>query len=1312
MRAVGNTALSGIGAAGMLLDLPGSMIRDVASWVPGGTAAQNPFDQVIDPFGSRADTNRVEGRQLLRNSGMVGKRDTWGNFVGGLALEMAIDPTTYLGVGAVGKVGKAFEATGLLGGSTRKQLMKEMAETAGKKGFKPGSSWKYQLTGKRVLDHLATTRENAAKAAGEQLSGKRKGKVFNSADELGDAMDDSWAVVDEGGEYKVYRHKVPEGQEKGKWGFDEEATDVFRQKLPQASSYITYNRAMEVAKNAYEKRYGEGFEAAIENDPLYSLMSVRVPFTNLNKPLVAAKNPNEWWDQRMQRAPGETPPPATGAAPGGTTPPSPKPKTGPKPKDPNTTTGEAPVQNAAPSEDVPVDAESIVKDGQVGATPVITPDMLAKLKEAQFEDDEIAKMSYEEAVEALDDGVGMGMPGQTPKAPIATDVPEVTPAKTPPTPVGDNLSPFDAVKVALKVDEATPRGQRVKELFDTIGDKETLTNVPVMDAAMETLAKAQGVTTDEMWGRISFARFADEAELNKAIEEAGGEDKLFQFKSADAPQPNPSALGVTLTKDSNSLVALFDKSNASTVMHEFSHISRKYMPENLQAQARSGVEKLLKKSALDDKGKWTTEAEEAFARAWERYLRDGETKVKGLRSVFKQMREMFRSVYASIVGRNLDINKDLKETFDKLLGWKEPAKKAKAAAQSPPPSLANTADAAKAVDNVDSMASASTGGVAQNLEDALPPRQSAADEFLNRAKGRPRAVEDYTLQPPLIGPGGQRMLFAVGGSRGRTAGGELDEAIPPKYMPGQMELPLEEAPARATPVADEFADLTLDAYNKIEDPEVKRRAYQSIKDENGVYFGGVKINPTRHKAEIEDYLNSEYSSTQSKLARARAMEAAGEPVEKAVRELLGSDASPRNYSQLADFFTNKANDIASSDLAKATDWKAPKNVSAPPSPPLKAADNLIQKAQPTPETPRDNLSPSPLQAKAKLPLNALLERDLPGAMAAALRRVQSGDAVESGMEMARSVLDDVLRPARIQIPEATKEALLQKIAQSKNYEPLIKQADVVAAKRAADDLDVAPIIDEPVKPVAAGATNTIVDQDFVDMADRVTSGMEGFADIVKSGTLFEISKKVDLAKQLAEDPGLAQKMIAENPKAEKQVQSAIELAKKMAEDPEAAKKGLMAQIGIIARRQLSEAYKQEGRTGIFGAKPGELNRMKDTITKEGNVVSAVDNMAASVTDRALEVDGWRKKLDEFAPYLPEREQKILAIRLAPVAEGTKKPSIAKMAKELGLSVANFKLLWTGVQRKLKALDGYDVDLEVKAQQLDEAGADPAAIAEI
>ena len=98
---IGGAVLSPLARVGNALDTPGSMVRDII-------AGQNPFDQLLTPF---SDENRISGRDLLRQYGMAGKEDTLGNFAGGLAAEIATDPTMLIS-GLASGAGKALTGSG------------------------------------------------------------------------------------------------------------------------------------------------------------------------------------------------------------------------------------------------------------------------------------------------------------------------------------------------------------------------------------------------------------------------------------------------------------------------------------------------------------------------------------------------------------------------------------------------------------------------------------------------------------------------------------------------------------------------------------------------------------------------------------------------------------------------------------------------------------------------------------------------------------------------------------------------------------------------------------------------------------------------------------------------------------------------------------------------------------------------------------------------------------------------------------------------------------------------------------------------
>lgn len=124
IRQAARAGISGLGMIGNLLDVPGSMIRDALTWLPGGPAPVNPFDQLLSPLSPQ---NRTSGRELLEGYGLRRNAETgiggWLSDPGegvrdvaGFAAEVLTDPLTFLtgGAAAIGRGAKALKAGGFM----------------------------------------------------------------------------------------------------------------------------------------------------------------------------------------------------------------------------------------------------------------------------------------------------------------------------------------------------------------------------------------------------------------------------------------------------------------------------------------------------------------------------------------------------------------------------------------------------------------------------------------------------------------------------------------------------------------------------------------------------------------------------------------------------------------------------------------------------------------------------------------------------------------------------------------------------------------------------------------------------------------------------------------------------------------------------------------------------------------------------------------------------------------------------------------------------------------------------------------------
>lgn len=110
LRRAAAAGASGLAGVGWLLDTPGAMVRGLLSGGPG---------KAVSALWDTAD-DRVDGRELMRQYGLLGKKNNWGNFATGLIGEAVLDPLTYLnplailGRGALRPAGKVFAKTGLM----------------------------------------------------------------------------------------------------------------------------------------------------------------------------------------------------------------------------------------------------------------------------------------------------------------------------------------------------------------------------------------------------------------------------------------------------------------------------------------------------------------------------------------------------------------------------------------------------------------------------------------------------------------------------------------------------------------------------------------------------------------------------------------------------------------------------------------------------------------------------------------------------------------------------------------------------------------------------------------------------------------------------------------------------------------------------------------------------------------------------------------------------------------------------------------------------------------------------------------------
>lgn len=120
LRWLAERGTSGLATAADALDTLGSGVRGLLVGKPLSVLGEEATGQ-----------RRVTGRDVLREYGLIGDEDNWGNFAGGLAVEVLTDPLTYLnpfaalGRGAATAAGKIGARSGLT------RTVRSLADDAG-----------------------------------------------------------------------------------------------------------------------------------------------------------------------------------------------------------------------------------------------------------------------------------------------------------------------------------------------------------------------------------------------------------------------------------------------------------------------------------------------------------------------------------------------------------------------------------------------------------------------------------------------------------------------------------------------------------------------------------------------------------------------------------------------------------------------------------------------------------------------------------------------------------------------------------------------------------------------------------------------------------------------------------------------------------------------------------------------------------------------------------------------------------------------------------------------------------------------------
>ena len=196
-------------------------------------------------------------------------------------------------------------------------------------------------------------------------------------------------------------------------------------------------------------------------------------------------------------------------------------------------------------------------------------------------------------------------------------------------------------RAAIKLNE------RLKETMPNLTDTERNTAVSIFTA----LAHGAGMDTETYLNTY----YGEAVITNTPPADMAG---VAAQEGIDTKEIKGASEFKELSGDIKALVYVSEKADFSTFVHETAHIARKTLQGNLLLTAEKAFDV--------EGGKWTRSQEEAFARGFEQYLREGNAPNAELKTVFQKAAEFLTRIYQSLK-ELVHLNDDIRAVYDELL---------------------------------------------------------------------------------------------------------------------------------------------------------------------------------------------------------------------------------------------------------------------------------------------------------------------------------------------------------------------------------------------------------------------------------------------------------------------------------------------------------------------------------------------------------------------------------------------------------------------------------------------------------------------
>jgi len=181
---------------------------------------------------------------------------------------------------------------------------------------------------------------------------------------------------------------------------------------------------------------------------------------------------------------------------------------------------------------------------------------------------------------------------------------------------------------------------------------------------------AETITPQEFRALASEAVGARAPETPAATAAKADSRVLHQFDE------DVAKAAIEFVEDGDAIIYAFEKADVSSIVHEIGHLFRRDLDNADMGIVTSWLKTQHGLEVGHDFGKFTAtsddiivQAEELFARAFERYIAEGQAPVPRLAQVFERLKEWMVEIYKVIAGSEIDVKMtvEVKSVFDRLL---------------------------------------------------------------------------------------------------------------------------------------------------------------------------------------------------------------------------------------------------------------------------------------------------------------------------------------------------------------------------------------------------------------------------------------------------------------------------------------------------------------------------------------------------------------------------------------------------------------------------------------------------------------------